>query len=252
MPNSEPVRIILLAKQPVVRAGLRHLLAEQEGLKVIADCSSTTDAIAVARREEVDILLVDPDCEEIALRAVSAFAELGNARILVFSAETDPLMFARAIELGACGVVSKHQSAELLIRAIRKVHAGEVWLDRAATASVLTRAVRRGRDPEVMKIESLTKREREIVTLLGEGLRNTVIAERLFISEATVRNHLTSILSKLGLANRFELAIFAFRNHLIASPDVMMARPRIAEDARRFRHEAADRSPGWSPREAAR
>jgi DNA-binding NarL/FixJ family response regulator len=127
---------------------------------------------------------------------------------------TDPKVHQHAFELGAMGVVLKDQSIDTLVRAIRKLHAGEAWLERVQTANLLN-AIRRRRDPEDVKIESLTKREREVILMVGQGLNGAAIGERLFISEATVRNHLTSILSKLELANRFELAVYAFRHRLV-------------------------------------
>lgn len=217
MSESERVGVVVLAHWPVVRAGLRRLLEQHDGVEVVAEYGTTGEALAAHAR--CDVIIVDPDCEEISLRAVSALGAVCESRILVFTAATDAWVCTRAIELGAAGVVSKDASASVVVRAVLKVHAGELWLDRAKTAAVLSRAMRRGRDPEAVKIGSLTKREREIVGLVGEGLRNTAIGERLFISEATVRNHLTSILSKLELGDRFDLAVYAFRHELIPVPD---------------------------------
>jgi DNA-binding NarL/FixJ family response regulator len=119
------------------------------------------------------------------------------------------------------GLVLKDKATEVLIKAIERVHAGEVWLDRSLTASVLSElslAETRKSNPEADKVATLTGREREIVELVSQGLKNKQIAERLFISEATVRNHLTSILSKLDLSDRFELALYAYRHHLAKPP----------------------------------
>ena len=115
----------------------------------------------------------------------------------------------------------KDRAAEVLIKAIEKVHAGEVWLDRFTMATVLTDA-RRSRepkpiDPEAAKIESITKREREIVALIAEGHGTKQLAKRLFISEKTIRNHMTVIYSKLGVSDRLELALYAAR-HGLSSP----------------------------------
>lgn len=225
----EDVRVVLLARYPVVRAGLRRLLESAQGLRVVGEASCTSEAEALVRSEPPDVVLVDPDSEEVSLRAIRRMAEGCGSRLLVFTSATDPQLFVRAIELGASGVVTKDQAPDLLVRAIHKVHAGELWLDRSKTASVLSHAMHRGRDPEIVKIESLTKREREIVVNVGEGLKNSVIAERLFISEATVRNHLTSILSKLGLGDRFELAVYAFR-HELARPERPVIHPRAWMD----------------------
>jgi DNA-binding NarL/FixJ family response regulator len=116
--------------------------------------------------------------------------------------------------------VLKDQAAEVVIKAIEKVHRGEVWLDRTLTASVLSERTREARDQQedLARIASLTEREREIVALVCQGLRNKQIAEKLFISAATVRNHLTSVLSKLELSNRVELAMYAYRQRLAKPP----------------------------------
>jgi DNA-binding NarL/FixJ family response regulator len=124
------------------------------------------------------------------------------------------------IESGAMGVFMKDQTGDVLGRAIRKVHAGELWLDRTRTANVVSRLTggRRDEEFESAKVQSLTGREREIVALVADGLTNKRIAERLFISEATARNHLTSILGKLELTDRFQLAVYAYRRGLVLCP----------------------------------
>jgi DNA-binding NarL/FixJ family response regulator len=150
----------------------------------------------------------------VTLHAITQLTEAGLTRLLVFTSVTDPKVHRRAFELGAFGVVLKDQNADTLLRAIRTLHAGEAWLERVQAANLLN-AIRRRRDPEEIKIESLTKREHEVIKLVGHGYNSAAISSRLFISEATVRNHLTSILGKLGLSNRFELAVYAFRHRLV-------------------------------------
>jgi len=210
------MRLLILAAYPVVRAGLRHLLQNREGLEFVTEADCSARAVSITATERPDVVLVDPDGEGTKLEAVSILTEATVGPILLFTGDTDPQVHSRAIQLGASGVVLKQQPAELLGRAVERVAAGELWIDRAKTATMIANAVRRRRqDPEAIKIGTLTKREREIVALVAEGLRNTAIAERLLISEATVRNHLTSILSKLGLSNRFELAVYAFRHELV-------------------------------------
>src|SRR5262249_19057178 len=124
----------------------------------------------------------------------------------------------RAVRLGAMGLVTKDESTEVLLQAIAKVHAGEVWLDRTLLASVLGEITRSGKaqpvDPEALKIATLTAREREIITLVGQGYRNRHVADRLCIAEATVRHHLTSIFAKLQVTDRLELVIYAYRHGL--------------------------------------
>jgi DNA-binding NarL/FixJ family response regulator len=143
-----------------------------------------------------------------------------RARTLVLTSDVDVTRHARVIELGAVGVVLKTQSAQVLAKAIRSVHAGELWLDRAEAATIINRLTRKHAedDPELLRIASLTPRENQTVALLTEGLTNKDIAARLFISEATVRNHVTSILDKLQLTDRFQLAVYAFRRGLVRCP----------------------------------
>lgn len=217
MSEPERVRVIVVAGWPVVAAGIQQLLEPEEHVEVVGAYASLHEAIAGCERG--DVVVVDPDCEQVSLRAVLVLAHAGKGRVLVFAAPGDDALHRRAIEMGASGVVSKDEAASVLARAIQRVHAGELWLDRGRTAAALSLARRRSRDPEAVKIESLTRREREIVGLVSQGLRNASIADRLSISEATVRNHLTSILSKLELSNRFDLAVYAFRHDLVTEPE---------------------------------
>jgi len=116
----------------------------------------------------------------------------------------------------------KNQSASTLVKAIERVHAGEAWLDRSTTASLLLELSPRNRaakpDPELAKIASLTEREREVIKLVGKGLKNKQIAEKLFISNITVHHHLTSIYSKLDVSDRLDLLIYSYRNGLAHLP----------------------------------
>jgi DNA-binding NarL/FixJ family response regulator len=117
-------------------------------------------------------------------------------------------------------VVLKDKPPELLLKAIRRVHAGELWFDRATMEVAVQRAVslERARAPEREKITALTAREKQIISLIGEGLRNSEIAARLGIGEKTVRNHLTIIFDKLGVSDRLELAVYAYRQGLAQVP----------------------------------
>lgn len=212
--DSPQIRVGLLAAHLVVRAGLRQMLAPDTSVVVTHEAGSTDEAVVVMTQHMPDVVVVDPDADDITLHAITQLGEAGLSRILVFTSVTDPKVHRRAFELGAFGVVLKDQSAETLMRAIRTLYAGEAWLERVQAANLLN-AIRRRRDPEEVKIESLTKRELEVIKLVGHGHNSATISSQLFISEATVRNHLTSILGKLDLANRFELAVYAFRHRLV-------------------------------------
>lgn len=239
----ERVRLFLVASYPVVRVGLAELLRTREEIAIVGEADSITDAVAQLRANTPDVVLIDPDGPDTNLWASAAAAEVCTNRVLLFTGATDPVTCVRAVELGASGVVSKSEPGDVVCRAIIKVHAGELWLDRAQTATVLAHVMRRGQDPEATKIDSLTRREREIVAKVGEGLKNVAIAERLFISEATVRNHLTSILSKLVLSDRFELAVYAFRHRLVEDVETGPPRPErpFPDYARPSLHRSTDR-----------
>lgn len=209
----DQIHIAVLAAHAVVRAGFKYMLRSHSNINVIGEASTIGDAVLLIKRH-VDVTVIDPDSGEVTLDAIAELNNAGSCRLLVLTAASDARLHKRAFELGAVGVVQKDEPTETLVRAIVKVHAGELWLDNGKAANLL-RAILRPRDPEDAKIQMLTRREREVITFVGRGLKNAAIAERLFISAATVRNHLTSILSKLELTNRFELAVYSFRKGLV-------------------------------------
>jgi two-component system, NarL family, nitrate/nitrite response regulator NarL len=216
----QAIGVLLVSDQLLTRTALRHLLTTL-GFGVVGEASSAEEALRIAEALRPDVTLIDLDP---ALDASACIEDLtsvsGNRRVIGLSDRHHAVEHSRLVELGAAGLVLKSDPPETLDKAIRKVHAGEIWLDRTSTAELLGRLSRRRRveDLEVAKIDALTRREHEIIALIGEGLKNAAIAQRLFISEATVRNHLTSIFDKLDLSDRFELAVYAFRHGLVQSP----------------------------------
>jgi DNA-binding NarL/FixJ family response regulator len=149
-------------------------------------------------------------------------AMCAKARLIALTSDQDKQMYRRAVRLGAMGLMHKDQPPGTLIKAVERVYAGEVWLDRSLTASVLGEISRgsaaKEASPEAAQIASLTDREREVISAVGAGLKNKQIADVLFISEVTVRHHLTSIYSKLEVSNRLELIIYAYRHGLAQLP----------------------------------
>ncbi len=149
-------------------------------------------------------------------------AGMTKTRIVLLTGSPNATPISEALENGAVGLVLKQQPPEVLIKAIIKVYAGEVWLDRTATARLIaelsTAPAVEPADPDAARVALLTKRERQVVMLVGEGLRNSQIADRLCITEVTVRNHLTSTFRKLEVANRFQLVIYAFQHGLATLP----------------------------------
>jgi two-component system nitrate/nitrite response regulator NarL len=222
-----PIRVLVVSDLLLIRAGLHHVL-EAFGIVLVGEAGTCDEAVSLAARERPDIILVDLDLRSEAFQCIEAIVSAApGSRVIALSDRTHAADHQVLVELGATGLVLKNEGPEVLIKAIRKVYAGEVWLDRTNTAAVLARMARRRHteDVEATKIATLTRREHEIILLVGEGLKNLAIAQRLFVSEATVRNHLTSILDKLGLSDRFELAVYAFRQGLVRYPDTKTLRP---------------------------
>jgi DNA-binding NarL/FixJ family response regulator len=222
-PNAH-IRVVLVDDHVVVRAGLRMLIESQRGLEVAGEAGSSAEALAIVESVRPDVILLDVDLGgENGLDLLPMFmSTVPGTRVMILTGIRDSEVHTRAVRLGARGLVLKNIAADTLIKAIHKVYAGEMWLDRSLTATVLTSLLQaaegKGRSPEAASIALLTERELEIVGLIGEGLKNRHIGERLFISETTVRHHLTSIFSKLGVSDRLELVIFGYKHGLAKLP----------------------------------
>jgi two-component system nitrate/nitrite response regulator NarL len=230
------IRVLIVDDHAIVRAGLRMLIDNQPSMKVVEMAGNPADALAFAARESPEIILLDLDLAgHDALGLIPELRAVAKrARILVLTALKDLQAHRRAMRLGAMGVVLKDQAAETLIKAIEKVHRGEVWIDRLTMGSLIDEMTQTAEpDPEELKIESLTRREREVINLIAEGLKNKQIGERLFIGETTVTHHLSAIFSKLEVSDRLELVIYAFSRGLAQMP------PKAAR-ARGNRHQKPD------------
>src|SRR5262249_32405160 len=216
------IRILLVDDHTVVRIGLRMLIESHPGLTVVGEAADQAEALALASGEQHNITLLDLDLAgKSGIDMISELHEAASrARIIVLTGIQDSETHQRAVGQGARGVVIKAQGAEVLVAAIRQVYAGAVWLDPVLLKSMFaanSRAVGET-DPEARQNATLTEPERESITLICEGLQNKAIGQRLAISETTVRQHLTSIFDKLGVSNRLELVIYAYRHGLQKPP----------------------------------
>ena len=222
--NAEPIRIVLVDDHEMVRAGLQMLIESKPGMKLVGMAGNRTDALNIIKREQPDIIILDLNLNgESGLSLIPQLLEKAqNARVLVLTGLHDLEVHRQSVRLGAMGLVLKDKAADVLLKAIERVHQGEVWFDRSLMGSVLNEISRKDGagniNPDAAKIATLTAREREIITFVGEGLKNKQIAERAFISETTVRHHLTSIFGKLEVTDRLELIIFAYRHGLAEPP----------------------------------
>ena len=217
MDTSNPVRVLVVNSQELVRAGLRMLLSSWENLLIVGEAGQTEQAIQAASSTNPDILVVDadPELQDGNMESVAKLAASTTARIILLTAKTDFAFLAQLAVRGVAGIVQKDHAAGDLRKAIQKVHQGELWLPRPLMAYLITSLSRKKDaepvDPNVAKLNSLTEREREVARHVCEGLKNREIGERLFISETTVRHHLSSVFAKLSVSSRFDLILFLYR-----------------------------------------
>src|SRR5579884_3092253 len=225
MPAKSKIRIVVADDHPIFRDGLCKLLALEEDFEVVAQAQDGREVLDVLQQLEPDILLLDlkmPGLDGLAtLQRLQAARN--KTRVIVLTASDDKNEFVQAMKLGTSGIVLKQTATELLIKSIRKVHAGEIWLDSHTTAAVIRQFVANDEAPAPppaapptrdRERSPLSQREREIVALVAQGFKNKEMAEKMFISEQTVKNHLHNIFDKLGVSDRLELALYAIHNNL--------------------------------------
>src|SRR5512143_907749 len=203
------IRILLAEDQTLMRQGLKTLLELEPGLKVIAEAADGREAVKLALQLRPDITLMDVQMPN--LNGVEATAEICRAwpaaRVIILTTfDRDDYVF-QGIRAGAVGYLLKDAPAEQLIRTIRRVHAGEVFIQPEIAARTLRELVR----PQEATLEALSDREREVLVLLAQGASNREIGAALAISEGTVKNHVSNILAKLQAANRTQAADIARR-----------------------------------------
>src|ERR1700741_1052585 len=220
------IRIVVADDHPIFRDGLCKLLALEEDFEVVAQAQDGREVLDVLQQYEPDILLLDlkmPGLDGLGtLQRLQAARN--KTRVIVLTASDDKNEFVQAMKLGTSGIVLKQTATELLIKSIRKVHAGEIWLDSHTTAAVIRQFVAnedaqpalqpQAAPPRDRERSPLSQREREIVALVAQGFKNKEMAEKMFISEQTVKNHLHNIFDKLGVSDRLELALYAIHNNL--------------------------------------
>jgi two-component system, NarL family, nitrate/nitrite response regulator NarL len=218
------IRLLIIDDHAITRKALRVFLERLPDLTIVGDAASPEAALAAAVREQPDIILLDlvlGDANGLDLLTPLRTGAPG-AHIVVLTGVCDADVHRRAIQLGARGVVLKGDAPKVLVKAIAEVAGGVIWLNSLGVARVLHEMpptkTTPATTPETQKINALTAREREIIRLLGQGLKNHALADRLGISEATVRDHLTSIFGKLGVRDRLQLAIYAYRHGLASFP----------------------------------
>jgi two-component system, NarL family, nitrate/nitrite response regulator NarL len=215
-PRPKAIRIVIADGQPIFRQGLRRVIETQFDLRVVGEASDGAEAVKLVRKYAPDILLLDLTISGLAalkvLRCVQSSAP--QVRGIVLAAEIETPDIHQALKFGVRGVMRKDSLPELLVKGIRSVMAGECWMGRENMANFLAwlgNGTSPSADVPTGNHLHLTSRELQIVSAIIEGETNKAIAERLGLSENTVKHHLTHIFDKLGVSSRLELAVFAQR-----------------------------------------
>jgi DNA-binding NarL/FixJ family response regulator len=225
MPESSTsiVTIFLVDSQTLFRAGLRLILERESQFAVVGEASIREEALEGARlRPDIIILNLNSadECDFDLLSDLSIIAE--GTRVLILSGDFDLEMRRRIVRSGVKGVVQKTESPDQLIAAVKSVYAGEVWLDPRTVSHVLDDLLHmsdlKQANGGLNNGVRFTGRELDIIALIGEGLKNKQIAERLCISEPTVRHYLTSIFEKVGVKGRQGLIVYAYQHGLAKPP----------------------------------
>lgn len=216
------IRILIADDHPIVRDGLRKLLSLEEDFEIVGEAADGRQVLERVQELEPDVLLLDlrmPNLDGLgALQALQQAEK--RTKVIVLTASDDKNEFVQAMKLGCSGIVLKQTAPELIVKSIRKVNSGEIWLDSHTTAAVMrqfaapSEIMSTPNAPKNRERSPLSQREREIVALVAQGYKNKEMAEKMFISEQTVKNHLHNIFDKLGVSDRLELALYAIHKGL--------------------------------------
>jgi DNA-binding NarL/FixJ family response regulator len=213
------IGVLLADDQAMVRAGFRMILESDPDMTVLGEASNGEQAVASTRRLRPDVVLMDiqmPDLDGLqATRRITADEQLRSRVVILTTFERDEYVF-ESLQAGASGFLLKNAPPEELLRAVRVVAAGDALLAPSVTRRIIEQFARQPARPELgTQLEALTQREREVLTLLARGKSNAELAADLFVSEGTIKTHVSSLLAKLGLRDRVQAVVLAYESGLV-------------------------------------
>lgn len=215
------IRVLIADDQALVRGGFRMILDAQQDIEVVGEACDGREALARARELTPDVVLMDIRMPELdGLEATRRIlAADGSARVLILTTFNLDEYVYEALRAGASGFVLKDDPPEQLISAVRTIAAGDALLSPAVTKNVIRHFTRLQRQPPPPAVETLTSRELTVFELIARGLSNAEIGRALFISETTVKTHVTRVLQKLELRDRAQAIVLAYQSHLFEEDD---------------------------------
>jgi DNA-binding NarL/FixJ family response regulator len=214
------ISILLADDQTLIRAGFRALLNAEPDMEVVAECGTGRDAVRLAARERPDVVLMDirmPETDGLeATRKIMADQNLTGTRVIILTTFELDEYIAEAVRAGAAGFLVKDTEPEELLRAVRVVHDGDALLSPSVTRRIMAQLALQSRATAApVSLENITEREREVLRLVGEGLNNAEIAERLVITPLTAKTHVSRIMTKLLVRDRAQLVVLAYESGLV-------------------------------------
>ncbi|HWT23418.1 MAG TPA: response regulator transcription factor [Solirubrobacteraceae bacterium] len=212
-------RVLLADDESLVRTGFRMILESEPDIDVVGEAANGEQAAAAAARLRPDVVLMDirmPDEDGLqATRRITGNPDVACRVVILTTFERDDYVF-EALQSGASGFLLKNAPPEELVRAVRVVAAGDALLAPSVTRRIVEQFARRPLRPDLgAQLETLTQREREVLVLLARGKSNAEVAAELFVSEGTVKTHVSSVLSKLGLRDRVQAVVLAYESGLV-------------------------------------
>jgi DNA-binding NarL/FixJ family response regulator len=214
--SRDTIRVLVADDHAMFREGLCKLIEAEGDIRVVGQASNGQECLEMLETTKPDVLLLDLKMPE--MDGLDVLSGLGGqdtkVRAILLTASEDERDFVEGVRRGARGVVLKQAASESLLEGIRKVNRGEMWIDQRVVAGVMD-AMSRPDSASNQKRDLLTERELEIATLVTRGMRNKEIAEKLLISEQTVKNHLHNVYDKLGVSDRLELALYALHHQIV-------------------------------------
>jgi two-component system, NarL family, nitrate/nitrite response regulator NarL len=228
--STQPIRVLIADAQPIVLEGLKSVLSQYPHIQIVGEAADGVETIEKVAQIDPDVVLLD-----LKLPRVDGLTVLRNiqtrsprTKVLLFAPAEHKEEFVEAMKLGCSGILLKETTTNLIEKSIQRVYAGEIWLDSTTTAAVIrhfaspkdfpaahTANVSQANGTKTSRERAqLSQREREIIVLIAQGYKNKEIAEKMFITEQTVKNHLHNVFDKLGVSDRLELALYAIHNSL--------------------------------------
>ncbi|MDK2798450.1 MAG: hypothetical protein PWP27_30 [Clostridiales bacterium] len=212
----EKIRVLIADDHSMVRQGLKQIVELEEDMEVVAQAANGDEAVNLAMEIQPDVILMDINMP--GMNGIQAISQLKEKRcpskIIVLTIHSDREYLIKTVQLGAAGYVLKDADSDVLIQAIKNVYRGESYIQPTMTTELIKEFSKSSEEHQVKGQSLLTQREIEVLELIAEGMLNKEIAAKLYISEKTVKNHVSNIFKKLNVSDRTQAAIYAFKHNI--------------------------------------